>query len=193
MEPYMSNLNELREDLDFVAGAVRRGQKQSVPSILALWAVLVPIGYALVDFAPQYSGLYWLIAGIGGGIASGLLGRQATRRSGLRDDDFARRVAAHWVTVLAAFLLFGIAVGTGHMDGVSTAPVWLLIAAIAYVMAGIHLDRDRAMLPSGLIMVAGFAVLVWVPLPYPWTITGLLVSASLILAAVRSARAPGLC
>ena len=46
----MTNLNELREDLDFVAGAVRRGQNRAVPAILALWAVLIPIGYALADF-----------------------------------------------------------------------------------------------------------------------------------------------
>jgi hypothetical protein len=184
----MTNLNELREDLDFVAGAVRRGRNRAVPGILALWAVLIPVGYSLADFAPEYDGLYWLVAGIGGGIASAFIGRAAAQRAGVRDAEHSKRIALHWLTVFAAFLLFGFSVGTGHMDGASTAPIWLLIAAIAYTMAGIHLDQDQAMLPSGLIMFAGYAVLVWVPLPYPWTITGLVVSASLIVAAVRTAR-----
>ena len=186
----MANLNELHEDLNFVAGAVHRGQRRSVPAILALWAVLVPIGFALVDFAPRWTGLYWLVASIGGSIASGFIGRAASIRQGVRDSAVGRRNAWHWLTVLAAYFLFGAGVATGHMDPQTTVPIWLLLSAIAYTLAGIHLDK--AFLPSGIIMFLGYAALVWLPLPYLWTTTGLIASASMIVAAARSTRAaPG--
>jgi hypothetical protein len=38
-------------------------------------------------------------------------------------------------------------------------------------------------------MFIGYAALEWLPLPYLWTTTGLIVSVSLIVAAVRSNRA----
>jgi len=188
----MANLNELREDLDFVASAVHRGQGRSVPAILGLWAVLVPIGFALADFAPNWCAPYWLVAGILGGIASGLIGRAAGNRRGLRDAALNRRQGLHWLTMGAAYLLFGASVGTGHMDPQTTVPIWLLLSALAYTLAGIHLHRDNAFLPSGIIMFLGYIALVWLPLPYVWTTTGLIASASLIVAAARSTRAaPG--
>ena len=185
----MANLNELHEDLNFVAGVIHRGRSRSVPAILALWAVLVPIGFALVDFAPRWTGLYWLVAGVLGGIASGLIGRAAATRQGVRDAKLGRRNGLHWLVMFIAYLLFGASVATGHMDPQTTVPIWLLLSAIAYTTAGIHLDQDRTYLPSGLIMFLGYAALVWLPLPYLWTTTGLIVSASLIVASVRSARA----
>lgn len=185
----MANLNELHEDLNFVVGAVNRGQSRSVPAILALWAVLVPIGFALVDFAPRWTGLYWFVAGLGGGIASGLMGRAAAMRQGVRDAERGRRYGMHWLVMFAAYLLFAGSVATGHMDPVSTVPIWLLLSAIAYTMAGIHLEQNSTYLPSGIIMFLGYAALVWLPLPYLWTTTGLIVSASLAVASVRCARA----
>ncbi len=185
----MANLNELREDLDYVAGAVQRGQSRSVPTILALWAVLVPIGFALADFAPRWCGPYWLVAGTLGGVASGFIGRATMMRQGFVDARLGRRHGLHWLAMWAAYILFGASVATGHMDARTTAPIWLLLSAIAYTMAGIHLERDRAYLPSGIIMFLGYVGVVWLPLPYLWTSTGLIVSLSLIVAAVRSTHA----
>lgn len=184
----MANLNELSEDLNYVAGAVHRGQRRPVPTILALWAVLVPIGFALADFAPAWCTPYWLVAGILGGVASGLIGRAMSIRHGLRDARLSRRYSLHWLAMWAAYILFGASVATGHMDARTTVPIWLLLSALAYTLAGIHLDHDKAFLPSGIIMFLGYAALVWLPLPYMWTTTGLIVSVSLIVAAVRSAR-----
>ena len=185
----MANLNVLREDLNFVSGAVHRSQGRSVPTILALWAVLVPIGFALADFAPSWCGPYWLFVGVPGGIASGLIGRAASIRYGQRDSKLSRRHGKHWLVMWAAYLLFGASVATGHIDPQSSVPIWLLLSAIAYTMAGIHLDHSDAFLPSGIIMFIGYAGLVWLPLPYLWTTTGVIVSISLIVAAVRSSRA----
>jgi hypothetical protein len=91
--------------------------------------------------------------------------------------------------MFVAYMLFGASIVSGHMDPRTTVPIWLLLSAIAYTMAGIHLDQDHTYVPSGIIMFLGYAALVWLPLPYLWTTTGLIVSASLAVASVRGARA----
>ena len=57
--------DRLQQDLDYVAAAVRRHDASlGVPAIYFLWAVLVPVGFALPDLAPGIAGPYWLVAGI---------------------------------------------------------------------------------------------------------------------------------
>jgi hypothetical protein len=185
----MASLDNLREDLDYVAGAVRRDDVTSVPIILVLWGVLIPVGFALADFAPRWCGLYWLVASIAGGCATALISKRTMRLRGQVDRELGRRHGLHWLVMGAAFVLFGASLATGHMDVRSTVPIWLLLSGMGYTLAGLHLDRDRALLPSGLIMFGGYAALVWLPLPYVWTTTGLIASASLLTAAVRSAHA----
>ena len=52
----MTTNDNLRQDLAFVASAVRRHERAAgVPSIYFLWAVIVAVGFALPDFAPHLS------------------------------------------------------------------------------------------------------------------------------------------
>jgi hypothetical protein len=179
----MTSLDQLREDLDYVAGAVRRDRKRPIPYINLLWAVLIPVGFALSDFAPRQSGLYWMIAAPGGVLLSFWLARSAARRQGARDLALVRRTALHWFTLLAAFFVYGAAVASGHIEPRTSFPNWLLIAALGHLFAGIHLNRG--LLWSGLVLFAGYIALVWLPLPYIWTSTGLIVAAALVIAAWR--------
>src|SRR5579859_2342241 len=98
----MAAIDQLREDLDYVAGAVRRDRKHPIPFIYLLWAVLIPTGFALSDFAPRQAGLYWAIAAPGGVLCSFWLGRNAALKQGVRDMALVRRTAMHWFAVLAA-------------------------------------------------------------------------------------------
>lgn len=184
----MSSINELREDLEYVAASVRRGRYpyQPAPGVLLLWAVLIPIGFGLADFAPQWCGWFWLVVSPVGGVASAYIGRRTSMRHGVHDAALGRRHAAHWLTMLAAYALFAATLATGHMDARAAVPIWLLLSALAYTMAGIHLGQSRSFLPSGLVMFAGYAALVWLPLPYVWTATGLIISLSFVVAALRT-------
>ncbi len=184
----MPSLDQLREDLDYVAGAVRRDRKRARPAIYLLWAVLIPAGFALSDFAPLHAGLYWAIAAPGGVLCSFWLGHNAALKQGVRDMVLVRRTALHWTAVLAAFFLYGTALASGHIDLRTSFPNWMLIAALGHVFAGIHLNRG--LLWSGLVLSAGYVALVWLPLPYIWTSTGLIVAAALGLAAWRDQVVP---
>ena len=71
----MNSTDHLRQDLDYIARAVRRSDRCSgIPAIYYLWAAIVSVGFALPDFVPQLAGPYWLVFGIGGGLASWWLG-----------------------------------------------------------------------------------------------------------------------
>jgi len=179
----MTSLDQLREDLDYVAGAVRRDRKHPFPIIYLLWAVLIPVGFALADFAPRATGLYWVIAAPGGVLLSFWLARNAAQRQGTRDMALVRRTALHWFTLLAAFFAYGAAVAGGHIEPRTSLPNWLLIAALGHLFAGIHLNRG--LLWSGLVLFASYLALVWLPLPYIWTSIGLIVAAALVIAAWR--------
>lgn len=188
----MMSMDKVRDDLTYVAEAVQRDSRKGLglPAILMLWAVLIPVGFALADFAPEWCGLYWLIVGPVGGVISGLLGHRAEKNAGVRDRSLGRRHAWHWLTMGAAYLLIGATIASGHMNPYQAAPIWLLITALAYTLAGIHIEDSRGLLPAGIIMFFGYAALVWLPLPYPWTVTGLIVSASLVIAAMGSRASP---
>jgi hypothetical protein len=179
----MASLNELQQDLDYVAGAVRRNASRPRPRIYLLWAVLLPVGFCINDFAPLHSGLYWLIASPLGVFLSFRLARADAERDGVRDEDRASRAGWHWLTVLAAYFLFGAALASGHGDWRSAAPTWMLIAALGNTLAGIHLSRE--LLWTGVVLFLGYAVLVWLPVPHIWTAIGLILGAGLAAAAIR--------
>ena len=59
----MSSADQIQQDLDYVASAVRRQDRATgVPSIYFLWAGIVLVGFALPDFRPQYAGAFWFVA-----------------------------------------------------------------------------------------------------------------------------------
>src|ERR1041384_167577 len=173
----MSSINELKEDLGFVAGAVRRSEERMPASIFVMWAILVPIGFALADINGDWCGFYWFFVGPAGGVVSWLMGRSAEKRAGQRDRELGLRYAKHWGICALAFLMVGLTFGSITVDWHATIAAFMLVSALAYSLAGVHLHRS--FLPSGLIMFAGYAALIMLPISHVWTTTGLIVSAAL--------------
>ncbi|KGM52864.1 hypothetical protein N792_01100 [Lysobacter concretionis Ko07 = DSM 16239] len=180
----MTSTDHLRQDLDYVARAVRRSDRCSgVPAIYFLWAAIIVVGFALPDFAPQLAPLFWLVFGIGGGLASWWLGAREDQRSGTLDRELGRRHGYHWLVGGIGFLVCWLPVLRG-------APIelmagnFLLVAGLVYALAGVHLERP--LLWSGLLMLAAFAVLSLFAPPYTWTITGVVIGASLLWAGLAS-------
>ncbi len=186
----MTAIDRVKEDLDYVAGAVRREDRDDgMPVIYYLWAILVAIGWALPDFAQRWTGLYWIIAGPAGGVLSWWLGARHGASTGVNDTTLARRYAYHWLLALLAFLLVFLPALAGKVSAEAAAINILLVAGLAYTLAGVHLERP--LLWSGLLVFAGYVALSTLELPYLWTITGLVVAASLILAGLtRRKREP---
>ena len=188
----MTHDEQIRHDLDYVATAVRRQDRPvGTPAIYFLWAILVPIGFALPDFLPHLAGAYWLVAGIGGGLASMWLGGRDARLNGISDRELGRRYGLHWLFTGLAFMLSALPLATGKVAPAAAVPTFMLIAGLAYTLAGVHLIRP--LLWSGLMMLAAYAALQLLPLPYIWTISGIAIALSLVWAGIvaRQARHAG--
>lgn len=177
----MSAIDRVKEDLDYVANAVRREERDDgVPVIYYMWAALVAVGWSLPDFAPRWAGLYWLIVGPAGGVASWWIGARQGARAGIQDAALGRRHAYHWLLAMLALFLVFLPALVGNATSASAAVNVMLIVGLTYAFAGVHLERP--MLWSGLLMFGGYVALTLLDVRYIWTATGLIVAASLLLA-----------
>jgi hypothetical protein len=178
---------QTQSDVNFVREVIARSEDHRSPgTVLLLWAALILVGFPLVDFAPRYSGLFWMIAGPVGGVVSFVLGRRESLRSGLiRKSGF--RYTVHWLALMGAILLLLLSQLSRHgaFSDASLGQIILLIVALTYVLAGVHLDRP--LLWAGLLMAVGYVVLLFVA-TYTWTIIGVVVSIGMVLSAVFGGR-----
>jgi len=173
------NQQQLQSDLSYVRDVVQRSDRVKSPhSIYYFWAVVSLVGFAIVDYAPQQAGLFWAIAGPGGWLLSALLGRAHARKTGALNRRLGLRYGAHWAGLLGAIflLMFGVAQGAWSVD--SAAHLILLVLALTYFLAGLHLDR--ALMWVSLILAGGYLALFYVTGPV-WTITGIAVAIGLVL------------
>ncbi|WP_299594064.1 hypothetical protein [uncultured Microbulbifer sp.] len=174
----MTDVNKLQSDLDYISSAVRADATEGgIPALYYLWALLIAVGFSLPDFAPQLAGIYWLFAGIGGGLFSWWLGARQSRRAGVNNPQLAQRYGLHWCLVGAAFLLCFLPLMLGRVSPEMGGANFLLVTGIAYGLAGVHLERP--LLWCGILMLLAYGVLVVLLPPYTWTITGITVSIAL--------------
>ncbi|WP_323846257.1 hypothetical protein [Microbulbifer magnicolonia] len=177
----MTDVEKIKENLDYVSSAVRAGDSHGgIPALYFMWGALIAIGFALPDLAPQLAAPYWLIAGIGGGLFSWWWGARNARRQGVNDTALGRRYGLHWTIAGVAFLLCFLPLAAGRLPAETGATNFLLAAGLAYALAGVHLERP--LLYSGLLMLAAYGVLVLLSPPYAWTLTGLVAGAGLVWA-----------
>lgn len=184
----MTSADQLKQDLDYVASAVRYHERPAgVPAIYFLWACIVPVGFALPDFAPRFAGPFWFVASLGGGMLSWWLAARDARLYGIHDAALGRRYGFHWLVGGLGFALCALPLLAGRGDPALTVSSFLLVSGLLYALAGIHLDRG--MLWSGLLMLAAYAILVLFAPPYTWTITGLAIGVAMAWAGLSARRA----
>lgn len=178
----------VQSDVNFVREVIARSEHHSTPaSIYLLWAAIILIGFPMVDFAPRYVGLFWMIVGPIGGLISFFLGRRASLNAGLIRKSTGIRYALHWTGLMGAILLLVLyfALEPGTLSHDTFGQIILLLLAFAYFLAGVHLDRP--MLWAGLLMAGGYVTLIFVS-TYTWTITGVVVAMAMALSAVVGGR-----
>jgi hypothetical protein len=182
----MEHLEHVEGDLRFVRRALDASTRGGSPSTLYfLWAGICLIGFALVDFRVAWVSTYWSIAGPLGFIASAFLGWRHGRRVGQVSSSDGGRYLLHWGGVLVAIAL---AVWLRTRGGISPEhfhAVILLVLALGYFTAGLHLDRPFVWV--GLLMAGGFVVVTLVSW-YAWTTVGLALAAALTVAGIREGR-----
>ena len=184
----MGDDRQLRHDLSYVRSVVRRAEGADNPaSLYFLWAAISFFGYAIIDYRPEWTGLYWLVAGPLGGIVSGILGTRAARRTGQISDHDGRKEALHWSGMMFTALLLIPLVLTERLAPADIPRVILLILALTYWSAGLWQDRRFRVL--GVVIAALYLFTIYADrLPFLWTITGGALGASLAAAGLFAAR-----
>lgn len=184
-----SDLSTTRRDLEFVRNAVRRDAAGGFPApIAALWAAVSLLGFPLADFAPRWAGPFWAIASPLGFALSMWLGARSARSAGAADRREAARWAWHWLGLLVAIGLAALAPLSGSVAWDDFAAGVLLLLAVAWFTAAIHLHRS--LLVVAVILAAGYLLVLYVPGP-TWTLVGLASAAALAAVAWLGRRRGG--
>ena len=151
----MDALDQLKGDLRFVRAAVAKADRHESPAtIYFLWAIVGFCGFDLVDFRATWVPLYWSVAGPAGFLASAYLGWRHARLRGQLTTAAGIRSLLHWGGMLGAVFLAVLIPVTGLMAWDGLGPAILLILALGYFQAGVHLDRP--FLWIGLLMGVGY-------------------------------------
>lgn len=182
----MDHLERLHGDLNFVRDAVDASTRSKSPSALYfVWAVIVLIGFSLMDFRPDAVPEYWVVAGPAGFLISAYLGWRHARGIGQASSADGRRHLLHWGAVLVAIALAVLLGVASALPSSTLHTVILLVLALGYFTAGLHLDRS--FLWVGLLMGAGSIVVTFVA-AYAWTGLGIALAVSLTIAGIRQGR-----
>jgi hypothetical protein len=177
----MPSAEQAREDLQFVRRAVDRSAGGLPLSIGLLWAVVSLVGFSLIDLAPAKAAVFWLVAPPVGFLLSLWLGWRSARAAGEQDQREGWRWAAHWGGLLVAIGLASLLVATEQATWSGFGAMVLLLLAVAYFTAGVHLHRG--LLPVAGLLAAGFPAVLYLE-RWAWTALGLAMAAALIASAL---------
>lgn len=177
----MTATTDRRDDLGYVRDVVQRSERGGFPGAIAyLWAAIGLVGFSLIDFAPERVGLYWMIAAPAGFVLSAWLGWRQARIVGQESARDGRAHMLHWGGLLAAIFLLAPLILQGTLQGEAIAQVILLMVALVYFLAGVHLAP--ALRWAALAMAAGYVVTVAID-GLAWTALGVLFAVGLIVSA----------
>ena len=192
----MAGRERIKDDLAYVRGAVERTESVHVPATYLMWAAICLVGFSMPDFITNgwvgwsYSGIgwYWAVMGPVGFIASWLLSARASERAGQMSRRMGVRWGLHWAAFGATGIL-GIALAlSGHVGWEVYGALWVLLLALSYTLAGVHLERR--LLGIGLMLGAGYLAILFLP-QYGWIAAGVLTAIALAAQAILGARASG--
>jgi hypothetical protein len=184
-----SRARRAEEDLGYVRDLVARSQREDTPrGIWYLWAAIGGIGFALIDFRPHSVGLFWLVAAPLGFLASMWLGWRHGRALGQESRQEGRAHMLHWGGMGGAILLVVFFAARGHLTGEEIAQAILLVVALGYFLAGVHLARP--LLWVGLVLAVAFLGVEYVG-GYVWTTVGAVMALALLVTAHVQGEARG--
>lgn len=176
----------LASDIRYVRALVDKSGSGSFPrSVYLLWAIICLAGFSMIDLAPKLTGLFWMVAGPGGGILSAVLGHRAGVRIGQLNRETGVRHALHWGGMLLVILLAVLLAMRGFVHGTVLSQVILLVVALGWWTAGVHFDRS--FLLFALVTMLGFVGTLFIT-SYIWTAIGVLTAASLAGSALHKGK-----
>ena len=181
---------DVRDDLGYVRDVLRRSERSAFPRAIAyLWAAIGLVGFSLIDFAPERVGLFWTIASPVGFLLSAWLGWRHAREAGQESAREGRRHLLHWGGVLAAIFLLYPLIAQAALQGRAIAQVILLIVALGYFLAGVHLAP--ALKWAAAAMAVGYVATITLD-GFAWTALGVLFALGLIASALAAGTGRGI-
>ena len=178
----MPTEQQLQSDVRYVRSVVESAHAfpTAIPGILYMWAVIILTGFVMMDFGMSW---FWVVGGPLGGVVSMWANRRYASDSGQIDQALSTRVNLHWAVGLAGGLLLSIPLQiAGKIDAATNGQIALLIIAICYFFAGLHLDRF-------MIWVSGVAAiaygLTFFLSELTWTVPGAVIAAGVAAAGIR--------
>ena len=182
----MDQLQQLEQDLRYVRSAVERADVNPAPRLICfVWAALGGLGFALIDLDVTLVPTYWTIAGPGGFVLSAYLGWRHARETGQPSALTGRRHMLHWGAMLVAIYLVLLLPALAAAPWTAVGPTILLLLALGYFQAGVHLDPAFRWI--GLLLSVGY-VLVLTVSGYAWLTLGVLFALALVVTGIRTSR-----
>lgn len=181
----MTDAKLLKDDLAYVRAAAERSGPDHVPGIYFLWASLCLCGFTLIDLVgagSQWIGIYWVVAGPVGTGLTWWIAVRAGRRTGQADRRKGKRWAGHFLAFVAAGLLGCGLAATGELSWSGLSSLWILLLALTYFLAGLHLERH--LIPVAAALAAGYVITLFLP-EYRFTTAGVLVALALAVQGLR--------
>lgn len=177
----MQSPRRIEEDLGYVRDVVSRSERDDTPrAIWYLWAAIGLVGFGLIDFRPQSVGLFWLVAAPLGFLASMWLGWRHGRALGQESRREGRLHMLHWGGMGGAIVLLVFFAVRGHLIGEEIAQAILLVVALGYFLAGVHLARPLVWV--GLALAGSFIAVEFID-GYVWTAVGVVMALALVITA----------
>lgn len=184
----MTDTDSIKDDIAYVRAVAERTGPGHVPAIYVMWAVICVFGFSLVDLVgpgSSWVGIYWLIAGPVGGALTWWLAVRAGVRDGQADRRQGKRWAGHFVGFFVVGLLGCVLAAAGELSWSGLTSLWILLLALTYFLAGLHLDRR--LMPVGIVLAAGYLLTFYLP-EYRFTTAGALVAVALLVQGLRGTR-----
>ena len=163
---------QLAAQLRAVQSSVERSRRpvMTPPSIALYWGTATLVGFSMLDFAPNWSGPFWMVAAPLGGVYSHFMAKRLERKYGETDSLEGWREVWHWMGMAGCLMLLLLPAIKNRITPFATAQLSLLIVAYTYFHAWVR-RGDLVVLVAGGVMVAGYVALNWIS-TYTWTIVG---------------------
>lgn len=185
----MEGARRIEEDLGYVRDVVSRSERDHTPrAIWYLWAAIGAVGFGLIDFRPPWVPVFWAIAGPAGFVLSIWLGWRHGQTTGQESRREGHAHMLHWGGMGGAIILLVFFAARGHLAGEEIAQTILLVVALAYFLAGVHLARPLVWV--GLALAASFLAVEFIE-GYVWTAVGLVMALALVVTAHMTGKVRG--
>ena len=186
----MTDTDSIKDDIAYVRAVAERTGPGHVPAIYVIWAVICVVGFSLVDLVgpgSSWVGIYWLAAGPVGGLVTWWLAARAGARDGQADRRLGKRWAGHFLGFFVVGLLGCVLAAAGELSWSGLSSLWILLLALTYFLAGLHLDRR--LMPVSLVLGVGYLFTLYLP-EFRFTVAGVLVAVALVVQGLRGMREP---